>query len=50
MSAAEITPQELLDVAREAAQAGAAVLLGYWERGASGIETKSTGTDMVSAA
>ncbi len=41
---------ELLEVAREAAQAGAAVLLKYFARGVSATETKSTGTDMVSEA
>lgn len=41
---------QLLEVAREAAQAGAAVLLRYFARGVSATETKSTGTDMVSEA
>ncbi len=40
----------LLAIAREAAQAGAAVLLEHWERGVTRSETKSSGTDMVSAA
>lgn len=41
---------ELLEVAREAAQAGAEVLLRYFSRGVSATQTKSTGTDMVSEA
>jgi myo-inositol-1(or 4)-monophosphatase len=41
---------ELLEVAREAAQAGAEVLLRYFARGVTATETKSTGTDMVSEA
>jgi myo-inositol-1(or 4)-monophosphatase len=41
---------QLLEVAREAAQAGAAVLLKYFARGVAATETKSTGTDMVSEA
>lgn len=41
---------ELLEVAREAAQAAAAVLLDYFAHGVSATETKSTGTDMVSEA
>ncbi|MBO9532977.1 MAG: hypothetical protein J7513_08395 [Solirubrobacteraceae bacterium] len=41
---------ELLEVARDAAAAAAAVLLKYFARGVSATETKSTGTDMVSEA
>lgn len=41
---------ELLEVARDAAQAGAAVLLKYFARGVGETTTKSTGTDMVSEA
>lgn len=43
-------PGELLAVAAEAAEGGAEVLLGYWRQGGLESETKSTGTDMVSAA
>lgn len=42
--------EELVAIARDAAQAGAIVLLDYWKRGVEAGETKSTGTDMVSAA
>jgi len=41
---------ELLEVAREAAQAGADVLLRAFSRGVTELETKSSGTDMVSEA
>lgn len=41
---------ELLEVAREAAEAGAKVLVQYFARGISATDTKSTGTDMVSEA
>lgn len=40
----------LLEVARDAAVAGAAVLLRYFDKGLGASETKSTGTDMVSEA
>lgn len=40
----------LLEVAREAAHAGAAVLLRYFGKVSDASETKSTGTDMVSEA
>jgi len=50
ISGSDVTPEQLLAVAREAALAGAAVLLEHWERGVSVSQTKSTGTDMVSAA
>lgn len=43
-------PAGLLEVAREAADAGAAVLLDFFARGVEASETKSSGTDMVSAA
>lgn len=41
---------ELLAVAHEAARAGAQVLVEHWHRGVQRSDTKSTGTDMVSAA
>jgi myo-inositol-1(or 4)-monophosphatase len=44
------TEQGLLEVAVEAAQAGAAELTGRFGRRASGVETKSTPTDLVSDA